>query len=74
MQLCDYQLSDCLTRRLARDAAYMTCRMEVDASYQGTPLPRVMRVTWVWSRVKGRWLVRFEQATVVAAAEARSGD
>lgn len=69
MQLRDYQLSDCLTKLIAPSAAYLSCRMEVDASYKGTPIPRLMRVTWVWSRANDRWLLRFEQATVIPAAE-----
>ena len=65
MQLRDYKLSDCVTTLIAPKAAYISCRMEVDASYKGIALPRLMRVTWLWSRAKDRWLLRFEQATVI---------
>ncbi len=65
MELKDYKLTDCLARRLDGNAALLTCRMEVDATYKGTPLPRNMRVTWVWQKVKGQWKVSFEQATLV---------
>ncbi len=74
LQLHTYQLSDCTTRVIGTGAAYMSCRMEMDASYRGTALPRLMRVTWVWSRTKDRWVVRFEQATVVTAPSAKSAN
>jgi ketosteroid isomerase-like protein len=49
------------------NTAYLTCRMEVDASYQGTPLPKEMRVTWLWRKSASGWKVSFEQATLMAA-------
>jgi hypothetical protein len=68
MELREYKLSDCVTKLVAPDAAYLSCAMEVDASFKGTPLPRLFRVTWLWTRAKERWVVRFEQATIVPAA------
>jgi hypothetical protein len=68
MELRDYKLSDCVTKLVASDAAYMSCAMEVDASFKGNPLPRLFRVTWLWTRAKDRWVVRFEQATIVPTA------
>ncbi|HXY26106.1 MAG TPA: nuclear transport factor 2 family protein [Candidatus Acidoferrum sp.] len=64
--LKDYKLSDCIFKLMTRDAAYLSCRMEVDATYKGQPLPQRFRVTTVWTRQKGAWLVRFEQGTTIA--------
>jgi len=63
--LKDYKLSDCIFKLMTRDAAYLSCRMEVDATYKGQPLPQRFRVTTVWTRQKGAWLVRFEQGTTI---------
>ena len=70
MELREYKLSDCVAKLVASDAAYLSCAMEVDASFKGNPLPRLFRVTWLWTRAKDRWVVRFEQATIVPAASA----
>ena len=68
MELRDYNLSDCVTKLVAPNAAYLSCAMEVDASFKGNSLPRLFRVTWLWTRAKDRWVVRFEQATLVPTA------
>lgn len=68
MELRDYRLSDCLTRLVTSDAAYLTCAMEVDASFKGNRLPRLFRVTWLWTHARDRWVLRFEQSTIVPAA------
>ena len=65
MELRDYKVSDCVTRVVTSDAAYMSCAMDVNASFKGNPLPRLFRVTWLWTRAKDRWTLRFEQATIV---------
>lgn len=70
MELRDYKLSDCVTKLVASGAAYMSCAMEVEASFKRNPLPRLFRVTWLWTRAKGQWVMRFEQATIVPAASA----
>ncbi len=70
MELRDYKLSDCVTKLVVSEAAYMSCAMEVEASFKRNPLPRLFRVTWLWTRAKGRWVMRFEQATIVPAASA----
>ena len=67
VQLKHYDLTDCIAKEIAVNAAYLTCRMEVDASYQRTPLPREMRVTWLWKKSASRWKLSFEQATLIAA-------
>jgi ketosteroid isomerase-like protein len=63
--LKDYQLSDCAFKLMTRDAAYLTCKMEVDATYKGQPFPQRFRLTTVWTRRKGEWLIRFEQGTII---------
>jgi ketosteroid isomerase-like protein len=63
--LKDYKLSDCIFKLMTRDAAYLTCMMDVDATYKGQPLPQRFRVTTVWTRHKGEWLIRFEQGTTI---------
>lgn len=72
MELRDYKLSDCVTKLVASGAAYLSCAVEVDASFKGTPLPRLLRVTWLWTRVKDRWWLRFEQATIGAPVQPAS--
>lgn len=63
--LKDYQLSDCIFKLMTRTAAYLSCVMELDATYKGQPFPRRFRVTWVWTRQNGSWLIRFEQGTIM---------
>ena len=70
--LKDYKLSDCLFKLMTRDAAYMTCILDVDATYKGQPLPQRFRVTTVWTRHQGEWLVRFEQGTIIPEAKKSS--
>lgn len=60
-----YKLHDCVFKLMTRDAAYMSCRMEVDATYKGQPFPKQFRVTTVWTRQKDNWLIRFEQGTII---------
>lgn len=68
MELREYKLSDCVTRLVTSDTAYISCAMDVDARFKGNPLPRLFRVTWLWTREKDRWVLRFEQATIMPAA------
>jgi len=63
--LKDYKLSDCIFKLMTREAAYITCVLDVDATYQGQPLPPRFRVNTVWTRHKGEWLIRFEQGTII---------
>jgi ketosteroid isomerase-like protein len=64
--LKDYKLSDCIFKLMTHDAAYLTCIMDVDATYKGQPFPQRFRVTTVWTRHKGEWLIRFEQGTIIS--------
>ena len=61
----DYKLSDCVFKLMIRDAAYLSCKMEVDATYKGKPFPKCIRVTTVWTRHRGEWVIRFEQGTTI---------
>jgi ketosteroid isomerase-like protein len=63
--LKDYKLSDCVFKLMTRDTAYLSCKMEVDATYKGQPFPKRFRVTTVWTRQKDDWLIRFEQGTII---------
>jgi ketosteroid isomerase-like protein len=63
--LKDYKLSDCIFKLMTPDAAYLSCIMEVDATYKGQPFPQHFRVTTVWTHRKGAWLIRFEQGTII---------
>jgi len=72
--LKDYKLSDCIFKLMSHEAAYMTCLMDVEATYKGQPLPKRFRVTTVWTRHKSEWLVRFEQATIIPDSKTSSPD
>jgi len=63
--LHDYKLSDCAFKLMTRDSAYLSCKMELDATYKGQPFPSRLRVTTVWTRHGGEWLIRFEQGTTI---------
>jgi ketosteroid isomerase-like protein len=70
--LNDYRLSGCVFKLMTRDAAYLSCKMDVDATYKGQPFPEHLRVTTVWTRRKGKWLLRFEQGTVIPESANRN--
>jgi len=70
--LKDYKLSDCIFKLMTRDAAYLSCAIELDATYKGQPFPRRFRVTWVWTREHGSWLMRFEQGTIIPERKEKS--
>ncbi|MGA2979828.1 MAG: nuclear transport factor 2 family protein [Terriglobales bacterium] len=63
--LRDYQVSNCVFKLMARDSAYLTCKLEVDATYKGQPFPKRFQLTTVWTRHKDDWLIRFEQGTII---------
>ncbi len=65
MTLKDYKLSDCIFKLMTSDTAYLSCNMEVDATFKSQPFPRRFRVTTVWTRHKHDWLIQFEQATII---------
>lgn len=63
--LKDYKITDCMFKLMTHDAAYMTCRMDLNATYKGQPFPSNQRVTYIWTRRKQDWLLRFEQGTII---------
>lgn len=65
IELRNYDLSDCVFKLMTPDAAYLSCKMGVDATYKGQPFPQRFRVTTIWTRLKDQWLIRFEQGTVI---------
>ena len=64
--LRDYSLSDCVFRMLANNAALLSCKMQVDATFKGQPFPALFRVTTIWTLADGAWKIRFEQGTVIS--------
>ncbi len=69
VSLKNYSLTDCVFKLMTRDAAYLSCKMDVDATYKGKPFPQQFRVTTVWTRRKNDWLIRFEQGTIIPEAK-----
>ncbi len=69
VELRDYRLSDCIFKLMTSDAAYQSCNMEVEATFNGKPFPQRFRVTWVWTQQNGHWLIRFEQGTIPSEAK-----
>ena len=65
MVLKNYTISDCHFKLLTADSAYHTCEMRADAEFKGKPIPNHFRVTWLWTREQGKWLLRFEQGTMI---------
>lgn len=65
VSLKNYELSDCLFKLMTPGAAYLSCATNVEATYKGQPLPQRFRVTTVWTRQNGNWLLRFEQGTIL---------
>jgi ketosteroid isomerase-like protein len=65
VSLSGYSLTDCVFKLVTPDAAYLSCRMEVAATYKGQPLPGLFRVTTLWTHQNDRWLIRFEQGTII---------
>lgn len=63
--LKDYKLTDCIFNLIASNAAYLSCRMDLEATAKGQPFPAQFRVTYVWTRQNEDWLLRFEQGTVI---------
>lgn len=66
--LKSYKLTDCIFKLTTPDSAYMTCRMDLEATYKGQPFPSSQRVSYFWTRQnKKDWLLRFEQGTIITA-------
>ncbi len=63
--LKEYKLTDCIFKLMTRDAAYLSCKMDLEATAKGQPFPARFRVTYIWTRRNEDWLLRFEQGTVI---------
>jgi ketosteroid isomerase-like protein len=63
--LHDYKLSECAFKLMTPDSAYLSCKMELEATYKGQPFPSRLRATTVWTRHGGEWSIRFEQGTII---------
>ncbi len=74
VELRDYKLSDCVFKLMTADSAYLSCIMEVDATFKGQPFPKRFRVTTVWTRQNDNWLIRFEQGTIIPEAPKDSSE
>jgi hypothetical protein len=70
--LNDYKLSECAFKLMTHDAAYLSCKMEVNATYKSQPFPKRFRVTTVWTRRNRKWLMRFEQGTIIPEPSKRN--
>lgn len=65
VELKEYKLSDCVFNLMTADAAYLSCNMDVTATYKGKAFPPRFRVTTFWTPQHGEWLIRFEQGTII---------
>ncbi len=70
VEVKDYKLSDLRFRLLTPDAAILMYRLEVDATVGGQAIPRLHRVSTVWTRKDGQWFARFHQGTPIPPAAA----
>ncbi|MDT8069288.1 MAG: nuclear transport factor 2 family protein [Terriglobia bacterium] len=52
-----YELTDCIFKLMTRDAAYLSCKMDLEATSKGQPFPARFRVTYVWTRQNKDWLL-----------------
>lgn len=65
MAVSQCEPSDFVFTLMTKDAAWLSYRLHVEATFQGVALPKEFRVTTVWTRTKGKWVIRFEQGTVL---------
>jgi ketosteroid isomerase-like protein len=71
VSLSSYALTGCVFKLVTPDAAYLSCRMEVTATYKRQPLPGLLRVTTLWTHQNDSWLIRFEQGTIIPNSSPR---
>ncbi len=65
IQLHSFKLSEKEFRSLGPNAALVAYRSDVDASFKGQRLPGAFRISSVWVRRNGIWLLKFHQVTPV---------
>jgi len=68
VEVKDSKMTEIRFRLLAKDVALLMYKLEVDASVGGHPIPRLHRVSTIWTRKNGEWLVRFHQGTLIPVA------
>jgi hypothetical protein len=65
VRLHSYTISEMEVRILDVNAAIVAYKIEVDASFKGRPVPGAVRVSSVWARQRGAWMMKFHQATPI---------
>ncbi len=65
VKLKSYSLQEMQFHQMTPDSAYVSYLLTVDATFQGKQFPGKFRIGTVWTRVDDKWLVRFEQGTVI---------
>ena len=65
VKLNGYTISEVQENTLAADVTLITYRIAVDASFKGQPVPHSARVSSVWTRQSGTWLMKFHQSTPI---------
>lgn len=65
VRLNKYTISEMEVRMVAANVGVLTYKVEVDATFQGQPIPGAARVSSVWVRQKGAWLMKFHQSTPI---------
>lgn len=63
----DYKMSEVDFRALGPDAALLAYRLDVQAMFQGKPLPAAFLISSVWQKRDGAWKVVFHQGTPIPA-------
>jgi hypothetical protein len=61
-----YKISEIEFRSLGATAAMLAYRLDLQATFRGTPLPPAIRVSTVWRKQAGAWKVVFHQGTAIA--------
>lgn len=65
VKLNQYSISEMEIRVIDANAAIIAYRVTVDATFKGQPAPGAARVSSVWVRHGGVWLMKFHQATPI---------
>jgi hypothetical protein len=65
VRLNKYTISEMEVRVVDANAGIVAYKIEVDATFKGQPIPGAARVSSVWARQNGAWLMKFHQATPI---------
>jgi hypothetical protein len=60
-----YAISEMEVRIIDANAAIVAYRIAVDATFKGQPVPGAARVSSVWARQNGAWMMKFHQSTPI---------